>query len=76
MSHSSRPRQGHFAEATLGITLLVLVIQLYLFETVLQSVLDGHRTLLAGAFIASLALTIVALVLAFKAPRLDDDRDA
>ncbi|WP_243317768.1 DUF6755 family protein [Geothrix paludis] len=76
MSLPSRPRQGHFTEAALGITLLVLVIQLYLFETVLQSVLDGHRTLLAGAFIASLALTVVALVLAFKAPCLDDDPGA
>ncbi len=76
MSRPSRPRQGHFSDTALGFALLVLVIQLYLFETVLQSVLDGHRTLLAGAFFASLALTVVALVLAFKAPRLDDGPDA
>ena len=55
----------------LGAGLLVLVIQVYLFETVLGSVLDGHRELLAGAFFASLAFTAVTLALAFRAPRLD-----
>ncbi|HEX9081819.1 MAG TPA: hypothetical protein VF768_06040 [Holophagaceae bacterium] len=70
---SRRPsRRAFFADAALVVTLLVLGIQVYLFETVLQSVLDGQRDLLAGAFFASLVLTIVALLLAFKAPRLDD----
>ena len=55
----------------LGLGLLILVIQVYLFETVLGSVLDGHRALLAGAFIASFALTIIALALAFRARTLD-----
>lgn len=58
----------------LGLNLLILVIQVYLFETVLGSVLDGHRALLAGAFFASLAFTAVALALAFRAPRLDGRR--
>ena len=55
----------------LGLGLLILVIQVYLFETVLGSVLDGHRTLLAGAFLASLVLTLVALAIAFRARGLD-----
>jgi hypothetical protein len=57
--------------AALGFGLLTLVIQLYLFETVLGSVLDGERSLLAGAFLVSLVLSGVALFLAFKAPGLD-----
>ena len=55
----------------LGAGLLVLVIQVYLFETVLGSVLDGHRALLGGAFFASLLLTAVALLIAFRARHLD-----
>ncbi len=55
----------------LGMGLLILIIQVYLFETVLGSVLDGHRSLLAGAFVASLLLTLVALVFAFRARDLD-----
>ena len=55
----------------LGMGLLILVIQVYLFETVLGSVLDGHRALLGGAFLASLLLTLVALALAFRVRRLD-----
>lgn len=57
--------------AALVFTILVAAIQLYLFETVLGSVLDGQRSLLPGAFCVSLVLTAVALYLAFKAPRLD-----
>jgi urea transporter len=34
-------------------------------------VLDGQRGLLPGAFGASLVLTAIALVLAFKVPRID-----
>ncbi|HZU52606.1 MAG TPA: hypothetical protein VFF77_01820 [Holophagaceae bacterium] len=55
----------------LGMGLLILIIQVYLFETVLGSVLDGHRALLGGAFFASLILTIAALVMAFRARSLD-----
>jgi len=72
MSLPPRPRQGLLSDAALGVVLLLLVIQLYLFETVLQSVLDGQRGLLPGAFAASLVLTAVALILAFKLPRIDD----
>jgi len=72
MSGPTRPRQGHFSDVALGVTLLILGVQLYLFETVLQSVLDGQRALLPGAFAASLVLTAVALTLAFKVSRIDD----
>jgi predicted Co/Zn/Cd cation transporter (cation efflux family) len=65
-------RRSHLSDVVLGVTLLILVAQVYLFETVLQSVLDGQRSPLPGAFAASLLLTVVALILAFKAPRIDD----
>lgn len=69
---SSKPtRKAHLTGAALATGLLILAIQLYLFETVLGSVLDGQRGLLAGAFCVSLILTLVALYLAFKAPDLD-----
>jgi hypothetical protein len=71
MSRPSRPRPGQFSDVALVITLLVLISQLYLFETVLQSVLDGHRALLPGAFAASSVLTAVALLLTFKARGID-----
>lgn len=66
-----KANRSQMTGAALGFALLTLVIQLYLFETVLGSVLDGQRSLLAGAFLVSLSLTTVALFLAFKAPRLD-----
>lgn len=68
-----RPRAPRTAMTSfaLGLGLLILIIQVYLFETVLGSVLDGNRSLLAGAFIASLILTLVALVFAFRARDLD-----
>ncbi len=68
-----RPRAPRTAMTSfaLGLGLLILVIQVYLFETVLGSVLDGNRSLLAGAFAASLILTLVALVFAFRAKHLD-----
>ena len=59
----------------LGMGLLILVIQVYLFETVLGSVLDGHRGLLGGAFAASLLLTLVALALAFRIRNLEGGAD-
>ncbi|WP_291272635.1 hypothetical protein [Geothrix sp.] len=71
MNQPAHPSRGLLSDVALGVALLALVIQLYLFETVLQSVLDGHRALLPGAFAASLALTFVVLFLAFKAPRID-----
>ncbi len=49
-----------------------MLIQAYLFETVLGAVLDGERGMLGGAFAVSLVLTAVALVLAFKAKDLDN----
>jgi len=52
--------------AALGVILTLVVIQLYLFETVLGAVLDGQRGILPGAFAVSLALTAVALFLAFR----------
>ena len=65
-------RKAHLTGAALGASLLILAIQLYLFETVLGSVLDGQRRLLPGAFAVSLILTGVALALASKAPKLDE----
>ncbi|BDU73123.1 DUF6755 family protein [Mesoterricola silvestris] len=61
-----------FTGAALAVVLLVVLIQAYLFETVLGAVLDGSRGMLPGAFLVSLALTAVALVLAFKAKDLDN----
>ena len=52
--------------ATFAATLFILAIQVYLFETVLGSVLDGVRDLLPGAFAVSLVLSLVALFLAFR----------
>jgi hypothetical protein len=68
-----RPRKAHLSDAALVIGLLVLAIQLYLFETVLGAVLDGYRAILPGSFFVSLALSLVTLVLAFKAKGLDQD---
>jgi hypothetical protein len=61
--------KGHsqLTGAAMAVILLIVLIQVYLFETVLGAVLDGQRRLLPGAFGVSLALTAVALVLAFKA---------
>ncbi len=55
--------------AALGVILFLLVIQLYLFETVLGSVLDGQRSVLPGAFGVSLALAAISLFLAFRSTR-------
>ncbi len=68
----SRPRRSRMARAALGFLLMVAALQLYLFETVLGAVMDGQRGLLPGAFAASLLLTVVALVLAWKIPHVDD----
>jgi len=66
-----RHRRSQLTGAALVFTVFVAAIQLYLFETVLGSVLDGQRGLLPGAFAVSFFLSVVALYLAFKAPRLD-----
>lgn len=65
------PPKAYLSDAALAATLLILAIQLYLFETVLGAVLDGYRAILPGSFFVSLVLTGVALVLAFKAPDLE-----
>ena len=57
--------------AALAVVLMVVLIQAYLFETVLEAVLDGQRAQLPGALAVSAALSAVALWLAFRAPRLD-----
>jgi len=64
-------RNAAFTGAVLAVVLLIVLIQAYLFETVLGAVLDGQRGLLPGALAVSAALTAVALYLAFKAPGLD-----
>lgn len=64
-------RRTQMTGAALVFAVLVVAIQLYLFETVLGSVLDGERRLLPGAFAVSAVLSAVALYLAFKAPDLD-----
>lgn len=63
MKTESRVRNS---PAALGVILVLLVIQLYLFETVLGAVLDGQRSVLPGAFGVSLVLTAIALFLAFR----------
>lgn len=68
MSH--RPASQLNGPLLLGVLLIVL-IQLYLFETVLGAVLDGQRGLLPGALVVSGVLSVIALFLAFISPRLD-----
>jgi hypothetical protein len=63
MSQTPRVR---ISPAALGVILVLLVIQLYLFETVLGAVLDGQRSVLPGAFFVSLALSAISLFLAFR----------
>ena len=65
------PAKSHLTGAAMAVVLLVVLIQAYLFETVLEAVLDGQREALPGAFIVSAVLSAVALFLAFKAPTLD-----
>lgn len=64
-------KRSNLTGAALAVILLLVVIQAYLFETVLGAVLDGQRAQLPGALAVSMVLTAVALVLAFKAPGLD-----
>ena len=53
------------------VVLLIVLIQLYLFETVLETALEGHGGILSGALLLSAGLSLLALGLAFLAPRLD-----
>ena len=57
--------------AALAVVLMVVLIQVYLFETVLEAVLDGQRHQLPGALVVSALLSAAALFLAFKAATLD-----
>jgi len=52
--------------AALATALFILVIQVYLFETVLQAHLDGSRGALPAAFMVSALLSVLALFLAFR----------
>ena len=63
--------KSHLTGAALAVVLLIVLIQAYLFETVLEAVLDGQRQAIPGALIVSAILSAVALFLAFKAPGLD-----
>ncbi len=63
--------KSQLASAALGLVLVVVLVQLYLFETVLSAVLDGQRGLLPGAFAVSALLSGLALWLALKLPSLD-----
>ena len=65
------PAKSHLTGAAMAVVLLVVLMQAYLFETVLEAVLDGQRAALPGAFIVSAVLSAVALFLAFKALTLD-----
>ncbi len=58
----------------MAVILLIVLIQAYLFETVLEAVLDGQRGQLPGALAVSALFSAVALYLAFKAPGLDERR--
>jgi hypothetical protein len=62
---------AHLTGAALAVILLIVLIQAYLFETVLGAVLDGQRAQLPGALAVSALLTAIALWLAFKAPDLN-----
>lgn len=57
--------------AAFGLVLVIVLIQVYLFETVLASVLDGHRNLLAGALVVSALLSGITLWIAYKLPTID-----
>jgi hypothetical protein len=71
----SRIPSVRISPAALGVILVLVVIQLYLFDTVLGAVLDGQRGILPGAFGVSLALTTIALFLAFRNTLLHGPKD-
>lgn len=63
--------KSQLTTAALVAVVLIVVIQLYLFETMLAAVLDGQRGVLPGAFAVSAVLTLIALLIALKLPSLD-----
>lgn len=63
--------KSQLTTAALVAVILIVVIQLYLFETVLAAVLDGQRGILPGALAVSAVLSLVALLIALKLPFLD-----
>ncbi len=63
MSARSRPP---LTGAALAVSLCILAVQVYLFETVLQAHLDGARGALPGAFAVSALLSLLAGFLAFR----------
>ena len=71
----SRLPSVRISPAAFGVILVLVVIQLYLFDTVLGAVLDGQRGILPGAFGVSLALTAIALFLAFRSTLLHGPKD-
>jgi hypothetical protein len=68
------PAKSHLTGAAMAVVLLVVLIQAYLFETVLEAVLDGQRGVLPAALAVSAVLSALALFLAFKAPTLDQHK--
>lgn len=60
------PARSHLTGAAMVLVLLVVLIQAYLFETVLEAVLDGQRAALPSALAVSAVLSVAALFLAFK----------
>lgn len=65
----TRPGRPPLSGAALAVALFILVIQVYLFETVLQAHLDGAREALPGAFAVSGLLSVLALFLGFRGTR-------
>lgn len=63
--------KSQLTTAVLVAVILIVVIQLYLFETVLAAVLDGQRGILPGAFAVSAVLTVIVLAIALRLPSLD-----
>jgi predicted Co/Zn/Cd cation transporter (cation efflux family) len=62
----SGPGDSQLTGAAMAVILLIVLVQVYFFETVLGAVLDGQRQALPGAFAVSAALSAVALFLAFR----------
>ena len=46
----SAPGKSQLTGAAMAVILLIVLVQAYLFETVLGAVLDGQRLALPGAF--------------------------
>lgn len=63
--------RNQLSTAALVMALVVVLVQVYLFETVLAAVLDGQRGLLPGALAVSAVLSAVVLWIALNLPSLD-----